>query len=54
MAALGKRGKESMDKGGSSRTAIVTAMLRGAHYILDGEPKILHDLIRPRLRGLPK
>ena len=42
-----------MDKGGSSRTAIVTAMLRGAHYILDGEPKILDDSFARAFAGFP-
>lgn len=32
-----------MQEGGPSRTAIVTAMLRGAHHLLDVEPRILDD-----------
>jgi methyltransferase (TIGR00027 family) len=32
-----------MEERGPSRTAITTAMLRAAHYILDAEPKILDD-----------
>jgi len=32
-----------MEEGGSSRTAIWTATLRAAHYLLDREPKILDD-----------
>jgi len=32
-----------MDGRGPSRTARRTAMLRAAHHILDGEPKILAD-----------
>jgi methyltransferase (TIGR00027 family) len=32
-----------MEEGSSSRTAIWTATLRAAHYLLDGEPKILED-----------
>jgi methyltransferase (TIGR00027 family) len=32
-----------MEESGPSRTAITTATLRAAHYILDAEPKILDD-----------
>jgi O-methyltransferase involved in polyketide biosynthesis len=32
-----------MEEGSPSRTAVVTAMLRAAHYLLDQEPKILDD-----------
>ena len=32
-----------MEAGNPSRTAIWTATLRAAHYLLDGEPKILED-----------
>jgi methyltransferase (TIGR00027 family) len=32
-----------MEEGSPSRMAILTAMLRGAHYILDVEPRILDD-----------
>jgi len=32
-----------MEEGSPSRMAIVTAMLRGAHYLLDVEPRILDD-----------
>jgi methyltransferase (TIGR00027 family) len=32
-----------MQEGGPSRTAIGTAMLRAAHYLLDAEPRILDD-----------
>jgi hypothetical protein len=42
-----------MDKGGSSRTAIVMAMLRASHYILDGEPKILDDSFARAFAGFP-
>ncbi len=40
-----------MEEGGPSRTAIVTAMLRGAHYLLDGEPKILDDSLARSFAG---
>lgn len=37
-----------MESGKPSRTAILTAMHRAAHYLLDDEPKILADhLARP-------
>jgi hypothetical protein len=32
-----------MEEGGPSRMAIRTAMLRGAHYLLDVNPRILDD-----------
>jgi len=32
-----------MEEGRPSRTAVVTAMLRAAHYLLDQEPKLLDD-----------
>jgi methyltransferase (TIGR00027 family) len=32
-----------MEERGPSRTAIVTATMRAAHHLLDGEPKILDD-----------
>ena len=32
-----------MEAGGPSRTAITTATLRAAHYLLDGVPKVLDD-----------
>jgi len=32
-----------MEEGHPSRTAIVAAMLRAGHYLLDREPKILTD-----------
>jgi methyltransferase (TIGR00027 family) len=38
-----QEGKEAMQERGPSRTAIVTAALRAAHYLLDAEPKILDD-----------
>jgi methyltransferase (TIGR00027 family) len=40
-----------MEEGGPSRTAIVTAMLRGAHYLLDVEPRILDDSFAPVFAG---
>jgi len=42
-----------MEEGGPSRTAIVTAMLRAAHYIIDGDPKILDDLFARGFAGYP-
>jgi methyltransferase (TIGR00027 family) len=42
-----------MEERGASRTAIVTAMLRGAHCILDGEPKILDDSFARAFAGFP-
>jgi methyltransferase (TIGR00027 family) len=42
-----------MDKRGPSRTAIVTAMLRAAHHILDGEAKILDDSFARAFAGFP-
>ena len=32
-----------MEENGPSRTAVGTAMLRAAHYLLDAEPRILND-----------
>ena len=40
-----------MDGRGPSRTAWGTAMQRAAHYILDGEPKILADAFARDLTG---
>jgi methyltransferase (TIGR00027 family) len=40
-----------MEERNPSRTAIVTAMLRGAHHILDDEPKILGDAFARAFAG---
>jgi methyltransferase (TIGR00027 family) len=40
-----------METRNPSRTAIVTAMLRGAHHILDDEPKILDDVFARAFAG---
>jgi O-methyltransferase involved in polyketide biosynthesis len=40
-----------MEERGPSRTAMWTAMLRAAHYILDREPKILEDSLARMFAG---
>lgn len=42
-----------MEERGPSRTAIATATLRAAHYLLDAEPKILDDRFARAFAGFP-
>jgi O-methyltransferase involved in polyketide biosynthesis len=42
-----------MKDGDPSRTAIVTAIVRAAHYLLDAEPKILNDRFAHVFAGFP-